>query len=100
MKKAEISAFARLTPLLLFCISFSVYAQKLPKVQANSLIAPDNIRIDGRTNEWNDKYQAYNRHTDIYYTIPSSLVFLHDCLHVTKKRARSTHPLYATDFKN
>ena len=69
MKKAEISAFARLTPLLLFCISFSVYAQKLPKVQTNSLIAPDNIRIDGRTNEWNDKYQAYNRHTDIYYTI-------------------------------
>lgn len=69
MKKAEISAAARLTTLLLFCISFSVTAQKLPRVQAGSLAAPDNIHIDGKANEWGDKYQAYNNNTDIYYTV-------------------------------
>lgn len=69
MKKAEISAAARLTSLLLFCITFSATAQKLPRVQENSLTAPDNIRIDGKVNEWGDKYQAYNTNTDIYYTV-------------------------------
>lgn len=69
MKKAVISANARLTSLLLFCVVFSVSAQKLPRVQANSLAAPDNIRIDGKVTEWGDKYQAYNNRTDIYYTV-------------------------------
>jgi len=69
MKKADISATARLTSLLLFCITFSATAQKLPRVQEKSLVAPDNIRIDGRVNEWGDKYQAYNKSTDIYYSV-------------------------------
>lgn len=44
-------------------------AQKLPNVQQASLRAPADIKIDGKATEWNDKYQAYNKATDINYTL-------------------------------
>jgi hypothetical protein len=45
------------------------YAQKLPNKQEASIWAPTNLEIDGRPREWNDKFQAYNHSTEIYYTI-------------------------------
>jgi hypothetical protein len=50
-------------------ISFSANAQKLPKVQTVSLRAPSNIKIDGKTTEWNNQFQAYNPNNRLYYTI-------------------------------
>lgn len=44
-------------------------AQKLPNVQAGSLRAPTNVKIDGKTTEWNNQFQAYNHATDINYTL-------------------------------
>ncbi len=44
-------------------------AQKLPNVQKASVWAPQNIKVDGKTTEWDDKYQAYNNATDINYTL-------------------------------
>lgn len=54
---------------LLAQVSFSVNAQKLPKIQENSLRAPVNIKIDGRATDWNNKFQAYNKQTGIFYSI-------------------------------
>ena len=44
-------------------------AQKLPKKQQISLLAPSNIKIDGKTSEWDDKFQAYNPVSRVFYTI-------------------------------
>jgi hypothetical protein len=53
--------------LLITC--FTATAQKLPNVQAASLRAPANIKIDGKATEWNNQFQAYNKATGVYYTI-------------------------------
>jgi len=47
----------------------SAYAQKLPNKQEVNLHAPTNIKIDGKTNEWGDQFQAYNHATDVFYTM-------------------------------
>lgn len=52
--------------LLNICI---VSAQKLPNKQQVSLRAPTNIKVDGKATEWDNKFQAYNTATDIFYTI-------------------------------
>lgn len=44
-------------------------AQKLPNVQTASVLAPANIKIDGKTTEWNNHLQAYNKATGVYYTL-------------------------------
>jgi len=54
---------------LLFAVSVATYAQKLPNVQMGNLCAPDNIKIDGKATEWGNKFQAYNRATNVFYTI-------------------------------
>ena len=60
------TTFAAVMGLLLALIS---QAQKLPNIQQTSLYAPANIKIDGKTTEWNDQFQAYNHATDVFYTI-------------------------------
>ncbi len=40
--------------------------RKLPNVQQVSLRAPANINIDGKTTEWNNRFQAYNDTTHVY----------------------------------
>src|SRR5476649_2012908 len=56
--------------ILLFGCSFlNAVAQKLPNVQTASVRAPANIKIDGKTTEWNNTFQAYNHATDIFYTV-------------------------------
>jgi len=52
---------------LVFC--FAAHAQKLPNIQKNSVWAPPDVKIDGKTDEWDNKFQAYNHATEIYYTI-------------------------------
>lgn len=49
-------------------ICFSANAQKLPGVQKTSLRVPANIKIDGKAAEWG-QYQAYNKNTEVYYSI-------------------------------
>ncbi len=65
------TSFGSLLSLTFFCIvvSIAASAQKLPGVQPGSLRAPANIKIDGKATEWNDQYQAYNKATDIFYTL-------------------------------
>jgi len=55
--------------LLIIGLTPSAYSQKLSNVQEGSVRAPANIRVDAKLNEWDDTFKAYNRTTDLYYTI-------------------------------
>jgi hypothetical protein len=44
-------------------------AQKLPNKQENSAWAPANIKIDGKTDDWNNQFNAYNPGAAIFYSI-------------------------------
>lgn len=62
-----------LTSLLLLAVA-NLHAQdaspkKLPAIQEGNAWAPANVKIDGKLNEWNDTFQAYNKLTHIYYTM-------------------------------
>lgn len=58
-----------LTTLLLAAGIFSAYAQKLPNIQQVSVKAPANIKIDGKANDWGNKFEANNPTTELLYTI-------------------------------
>ena len=68
MKILTIGGRTVLVPLF-FMVCFAAYAQKLPNKQEASVRAPADIKIDGKATEWGNKFQAYNKATDIYYTI-------------------------------
>src|SRR5476651_2223832 len=54
---------------LTLSLALGASAQKLPSVQTASVLAPAGIKIDGKTTEWDDKFQAYNNHVEFYYTL-------------------------------
>ncbi|WP_316790615.1 hypothetical protein [Pedobacter frigoris] len=57
------------TALLIFAFSQQVPAQKLPKLQTQSLRAPKNVLIDGKLDDWKDGFMAFNSNTSTYYSI-------------------------------
>jgi hypothetical protein len=63
----------------------NVYAQKLPNLQKASIWAPQNIKIDGKAAEWQDKYEAYNNATDINYTLSNDDKNLYLVIKATRK---------------
>jgi len=63
-----------LLPGLLLLAGTTLLAQvfvpkKLPTIQLSNMWAPSPIKIDGKLNEWNDNFQAYNKSTRIFYVI-------------------------------
>jgi hypothetical protein len=58
-----------LTALLLVLIAIKLQAQKLPSLQQASVKAPANIKIDGKANDWGNKFEANNPTTELLYTI-------------------------------
>ncbi len=73
MRELNITTIKQVLFVFLSCIlSFTAIAQKLPSVQQASLHAPANVKIDGKATEWNNKFQAYNRHTEFYYTLANN----------------------------
>ncbi len=70
MKKIKLCHIKLALSALLFSVTtFTANAQKLPNVQQTSLLAPVNVKIDGKANEWGETLQAYNKATEIYYTL-------------------------------
>jgi hypothetical protein len=69
----------------LFLLVITAHAQKLPKVQTASVAAPANVKIDGKTTEWNNKFQAFNRTTEIYYTLSNSATKLYLTVQATER---------------
>jgi hypothetical protein len=59
--------FLYIIALSLACVN--TFGQKLPDVQPSGLLAPSNVRIDGKAAEWNENFGAENRRTDIFYTV-------------------------------
>jgi len=55
--------------LLLIFWNLTISAQRLPNIQQTGLRAPAGIKIDGKATEWDNKFQAYNKATDVFYTI-------------------------------
>lgn len=60
--------FSPIVFLLTFCTQVC-FAQKVPDVQQSSILAPSNIKADGKNLEWNDTFQAFNKRTGIQYTM-------------------------------
>lgn len=69
MKPLQATSKIILTALLITGLNLSTQAQKLKSVQETSVWAPANIKVDGKLNEWDDSFQAYNKTTDVFYTI-------------------------------
>jgi hypothetical protein len=84
VKKIKITSFALLLPTLLFSIVAN--AQKLPKIQTTSVLAPADIKIDGKPTEWNNKFQAFNRTTEVYYTLSNSATKLYLTIQSNERR--------------
>jgi hypothetical protein len=61
-----------LIALVALCPSLTASAQKLPNKQETSLSIPANVKINGKADEWNNKYQAYNGATQLKYTIANN----------------------------
>ncbi len=62
-------------------MAFNATAQKLPNVQTDGLRIPTNIKMDGKTTEWNNKFQAYNTATSLYYTMANNAEFVYLTAH-------------------
>jgi hypothetical protein len=62
---------------LFLIISFSAKSQKLPTIQTISLLAPKEIKIDGKSTEWGNKFQAYNNAVNAFYTIANDNDYLY-----------------------
>jgi len=64
-----------------------VCAQKLPNVQPSTgLRVPANIKVDGKTTEWDNSFQAYNHATDVFYTIANDDDKLYLVIQATDKQ--------------
>ncbi|MGY4383476.1 hypothetical protein ACVWYN_000495 [Pedobacter sp. UYP24] len=53
----------------LLVLHLQVFPQKLPKVQMKPLGIPVNLKIDGKSKEWQNTFQAYNPKAEIFYTL-------------------------------
>jgi len=49
----------------------------LKDVQVTSVWAPANVKIDGRLNEWEDNFQAFNKSTRLFYTLSNNEKYLY-----------------------
>ncbi|MES2274929.1 MAG: hypothetical protein V4592_02825 [Bacteroidota bacterium] len=77
---------------------FITQAQKLPNVQQHSLRAPENTKIDGKATEWNNKYQAHNDATNVFYTIANNNDFLYLIVHAEDPAVVETLTSYGFTF--
>jgi hypothetical protein len=66
---------------VLFGISLSATAQKLPEVQKISLRAPANTMADGKTTEWGNRFQAHNNAAGVWYTVANDDEKLYFVIH-------------------
>jgi hypothetical protein len=54
---------------LITVFSYSAKAQKLNNVQEGSVSAPADVKADGKLKEWTNPLQAYNKTTQLHYTL-------------------------------
>lgn len=54
---------------LITAFGYSANAQKLNNIQEGSVSAPADVKADGKLKEWANPLQAYNKTTQLYYTL-------------------------------
>jgi uncharacterized membrane protein YgcG len=54
---------------VLVFLNLALKAQKVPEIQSIAMQAPNNLRIDGKANEWNDTFAADNKRTSLLYNL-------------------------------
>lgn len=69
MKTTSTIKLKLLLLLLAIAGTLTTTAQKLPNKQETPLFAPAKVKIDGKTTEWGAQFQAYNKATELFYTI-------------------------------
>src|SRR5476649_1812091 len=74
---------ALIITVIILLATITVNAQKLPSVQQVSLRAPADMKIDGIATEWDNKFQAYNKATFLFYTIANNDEHLYLTIHAT-----------------
>jgi hypothetical protein len=62
-------SFVYIICIFLLGASQSSMAQNISKIQTKSIKAPVNIKIDGKINDWNNRFEAYNKSTGFFYSI-------------------------------
>jgi hypothetical protein len=55
--------------MLTLALGYSAKAQKLNNVQEGAVLAPADVKVDGKLKEWPATLQAYNKTTQLYYTL-------------------------------
>lgn len=70
--------------ILLAGACLTAAAQKLPNVQPTGVRAPENIKIDGKTTEWDNQFKAYNHATDVFYTLSNDDTHLYLTIQATE----------------
>src|SRR6185437_6410480 len=79
---------------LIYAAGLGAFAQShLKTVQVTSVWAPANVRIDGKLNEWEDNFQAYNKSTRLFYTLSNNEKYLY--LAVTSTDAQTNTKIAA-----
>jgi len=66
------ATFKLIASIVLSVVTTSAICQKLPAIQTGGVVAPANIKIDGKATEWDDKFQAYNNHIEAFYTLSNN----------------------------
>jgi hypothetical protein len=80
--------------VLLLLTGLKIFAQAhLKNVQVTSVWAPANVKIDGKINEWEDNFQAYNKSTKLFYTLSNNEKYLY--LAVTSTDAQNNTKIAA-----
>ncbi|MES2428064.1 MAG: hypothetical protein V4560_13880 [Bacteroidota bacterium] len=72
MKKGILLSFS-----MVFCISQLFAQDKLKSIQANSVLAVTNAKVDGNLSEWGGTFQAYNKAVKLYYTLANDDKYLY-----------------------
>lgn len=73
--------------IFMLLTGFAVNAQKLPNKQEISVRIPQNVKIDGKAIEWNNRFEAHNYGTDLYYTMANNDEDLYLIIHTSDKYA-------------
>jgi len=87
-----------LTLIFLLFAAVVASAQKLPNNQEASVWAPANIKIDGKANEWDNQFQAYNKAMDVSYTIANDNDNLYLAIQATDRNVINTIAGYGFTF--
>ena len=70
---------------LLGIVPLCLIAQKLPNIQNVGVWLPENVKIDGKLNEWRDILRAYNKSNRLQYTLANNDKYLYLAIKSTDK---------------